>query len=254
MANHPLDSAFSSLSDPTRRDILQRLLHGERSVNELAEAYDMSLPAVSKHLKVLEAARLIVKERRGRQQIVRLASKNLHDVTDHLLYYESALNKRLDSLEHYLEHKATSNTASKQVVASPTPKQTLVIVHTFANPRRRVWDAYTDPREIPHWWGSGQLKLLECSNDVRVGGVWRFAFRGVGGQDYVMSGRYLEVHQPSRLIYTDGFGEANSSRPEAVVTIDFEELAPDQTKLTKTSVALPATHQLQAAWLKSAQG
>jgi uncharacterized protein YndB with AHSA1/START domain/DNA-binding transcriptional ArsR family regulator len=250
-----LDEIFSSLSDPTRRDMLQRLLGGALSVNQLAEAYDMSLPAVSKHLKVLEAARLITKERRGRQQVVRLADNTFQNATDHLLHYQTVLDKRLDSLGRYLQHEAMARPYDKTPPPRQQPtSQTLVMTHIFNASPQQVWDAYTDPEHISKWWGPPQTTVLGCYNDVRVGGLWRFAFRGAEGQDYVVSGSYQEVKVPERLVYTDGFGEPDSARPEALVTIAFEELPNGQTKLTKTSVAPPTTHQLQAAWLKAAQG
>ena len=70
MSTDPLSLTFAALADPTRRAILARLSQGESSVKELAEPFAMSLPAVSKHLKVLEEAGLVTKRRRGREQLV----------------------------------------------------------------------------------------------------------------------------------------------------------------------------------------
>jgi uncharacterized protein YndB with AHSA1/START domain len=128
------------------------------------------------------------------------------------------------------------------------------LTHIFAVSLHEVWEAYTNPEDISKWWGPKNAKLLNCYNDVRVDGIWRFTFQGAGGQDYVVSGKYQEVEPEKRLVYTDGFGEADSERPEAMVTITFEELENGQTKLTKTAVASQSTHQLQAAWLKSVEG
>lgn len=97
-----LDSVFSSLADPTRRDILQRVTSGELSVNEIAQPYDLSLAAVSKHLKILEKARLIIKRRQGKQQLVSLSPAAFKEAEDYLQSYGIALNQRLDSLEQYL--------------------------------------------------------------------------------------------------------------------------------------------------------
>jgi DNA-binding transcriptional ArsR family regulator len=97
-----LDSVFGSLADPTRRDILRRLTGQELSVSQLAQAYDLTLAAVSKHLKVLEKARLIVKHRQGKQQIVKLAPQTLTEATDYLESYRQMWEVRLDSLEEYL--------------------------------------------------------------------------------------------------------------------------------------------------------
>lgn len=98
-----LDSVFGSLADPTRRDILRRLTGQELSVGQLAQPYDhLTLAAVSKHLKVLEKARLIIKRRRGKQQIVQLAPQTLTEAADYLEAYRQMWESRLDVLEEYL--------------------------------------------------------------------------------------------------------------------------------------------------------
>ena len=97
-----LDSVFSSLADPTRRDILGRVAEEELSVNSIAERYDITLAAVSKHLKILEKAQLIIKHRRGKQQFVMLSPAAFRDATEYLQQYELQLNQRLDALEMYI--------------------------------------------------------------------------------------------------------------------------------------------------------
>jgi DNA-binding transcriptional ArsR family regulator len=105
MVEYPmnLDLIFSSLADPTRRDIFQRVTGSELSVNEIALHYKMSLAAVSKHLKILEQAKLIIKHRKGRQQLVKAAPSTLKSVQDYLSQYEQLWNERFDSLEDYLK-------------------------------------------------------------------------------------------------------------------------------------------------------
>lgn len=84
MVEYTLDTIFSSLADPIRRDILQRVGENELSVNEIALPYDVSLAAVSKHLKILEQAKLVIKRRRGKQQLVRANLDGLTDATEFL--------------------------------------------------------------------------------------------------------------------------------------------------------------------------
>jgi DNA-binding transcriptional ArsR family regulator len=98
-----LDSVFSSLADPTRRDILRRISNQELSVGEIAQPYDLTFAAVSKHLKVLEKAKLIIKRRRGKAQIVQLAPQALADADQYLEFYRQFWEERLDSLEDYLK-------------------------------------------------------------------------------------------------------------------------------------------------------
>ena len=97
-----LSATFSALADPTRRAILARLALGETSVSELAEPFDMSLPAVSKHLKVLERAGLITRGREAQWRPCRLEPKALKGVDDWLESYRRLWNERLDRLDVYL--------------------------------------------------------------------------------------------------------------------------------------------------------
>lgn len=99
-----LDNVFGALADPTRRDILRRVSLRELSVGELAHPYEMSLAAVSKHLKILEQAKLIMKRRRGKQHLVRLSPAAMREATEYLQWYRQFMEHRLDSLEEYLEN------------------------------------------------------------------------------------------------------------------------------------------------------
>lgn len=97
-----LSATFAALADPTRRAILARLTLGETSVGDLAEPFDMSLPAVSKHLKVLERAGLIERGREAQRRPCRLAAEPLHEVSDWVATYRRFWEQRLDRLEAYL--------------------------------------------------------------------------------------------------------------------------------------------------------
>jgi DNA-binding transcriptional ArsR family regulator len=100
--NLSLDQVFGSLADPTRRDILRRTALSELSVSEIAAVYDMSLAAVSKHLRILQQAGLVVKRRRGKQQLVQAAPLATSDAREYLDQYAALLNERLDKLEQYI--------------------------------------------------------------------------------------------------------------------------------------------------------
>jgi DNA-binding transcriptional ArsR family regulator len=98
-----LSTTLSALADPTRRAILARLARGEASVKELAEPFDMSLPAVSKHLKVLEKAGLISRGREAQWRPCRLEAEPLRDLAAWLENYRSFWDESLDRLEVYLK-------------------------------------------------------------------------------------------------------------------------------------------------------
>jgi DNA-binding transcriptional ArsR family regulator len=97
-----LSVTFAALADPTRRAILARLADGESSVTELAEPFEMSLPAVTKHLKVLERAGLISRGRQAQWRPCRLEAEPLRDVADWIVQYRKFWDARLDRLEAYL--------------------------------------------------------------------------------------------------------------------------------------------------------
>ena len=98
-----LSSTCAALADPTRRAILARLAAGEASVTELAEPFTMSLPAVSKHLKVLERAGLITRGREAQWRPCRIEAGPLRDAVDWLEHYRRFWDQSLDRLEDYLD-------------------------------------------------------------------------------------------------------------------------------------------------------
>lgn len=98
----PLSSTFAALADPTRRAILTRLAAGESSVTALAEPFAMSLPAVTKHLKVLERAGLITRTRQAQWRPCRLEAKRLREVSAWIEQYRRFWDERIDRLEAYL--------------------------------------------------------------------------------------------------------------------------------------------------------
>lgn len=102
MTTDPLSLTLSALADPTRRAILARLSQGEATVSQLAEPFDMSFPAVSKHLKVLERAGLVEKGREAQFRPRRLKPEPLRDLSTWLESYRQFWDAKLDSLDAYL--------------------------------------------------------------------------------------------------------------------------------------------------------
>ena len=103
MTADPLTSTFAALADPTRRAILARLAAGETSVTELAAPFQMSMPAVSKHLKVLEHAGLISRGRSAQWRPCRLEAAPLRDVAQWLDHYRQFWEQSFDRLDDYLK-------------------------------------------------------------------------------------------------------------------------------------------------------
>ena len=102
MSPRQLDLTFAALSDPTRRAILSRLASGEASVTDLAEPFDMTLPAISKHLKVLQRAGLISQSREAQWRPCRLEAAPLKGASDWIEHYRRYWEESFDQLDEYL--------------------------------------------------------------------------------------------------------------------------------------------------------
>ena len=103
MPTDQLSDTFQALADPTRRALMARLTTGEASVQELAKPFKMSLPAISKHLKVLEKSGLIVRRSQAQQRLCKLQTQPIKDAVDWLEHQRKLWEDRLDRLEDYLQ-------------------------------------------------------------------------------------------------------------------------------------------------------
>ena len=109
-----LDRAFGALADPTRRAMLTKLGHGDTcTVSELAEPFDMSLPAAMKHIAVLENAGLVLREKTGRTEHCRFNPKPMREAMDWLEQTQKFWEKRLDALADFVEAEAAAKSATK---------------------------------------------------------------------------------------------------------------------------------------------
>ncbi len=97
-----LDAVFAALADPTRRAIIERLSRSEARVTEIAEPFDMSLNAVSKHIRVLEASGVVARHRKGRDHILSINTRSLDEVDGWILRTRRYWEERLDAMEHLL--------------------------------------------------------------------------------------------------------------------------------------------------------
>ena len=100
-----LDRSFSALADPTRRDILERLARGPATISELAQPFDISLPGLMKHVRILEQAQLVKTVKQGRARQCQLGSEHLDDAGRWIQTYQRHWERRLDRLGTYLERQ-----------------------------------------------------------------------------------------------------------------------------------------------------
>ena len=117
-----LDATFAALADPTRRAILARLALGEASVNELAQPFEMSQPAISKHLKVLEQAGLISRGRDAQRRPCRLETKPLSEATGWLEHYRALFEARFQRLDDLLEEMKAAQAKHKPARRKPAKR------------------------------------------------------------------------------------------------------------------------------------
>jgi DNA-binding transcriptional ArsR family regulator len=117
-----LSTTFAALADPTRRAILARLVSGECSVTELAEPFDMSMPAVSKHLRVLERAGLIARGREAQWRPCRIEAGPLKEVAEWAERYRHIWEQRLDRLDAYLQELKAKEAKEKRNGRKPRRK------------------------------------------------------------------------------------------------------------------------------------
>ena len=182
----PLDITFAALADGTRRAILARLALGEASVNELAAPFRLSQPTISKHLKVLERAGLISQERSAQRRLRRLVAKPLEYATEWLNGYRNPGTLQL---------------------TTPTDRE-ITFRRVFAAPRRRVFDAFTQPDLLRQWFfGAPGGSLAVCEVALKVGDSFRYVWRSPSGSEIGMSGRCLEFVRPIRIIATEKFDQ-----------------------------------------------
>lgn len=113
MSMDHLSSTFSALADPTRRAILSRLALGEATVTELAEPFAISLPAVSKHLKVLEKAGLVVRETKAQWRPRRLEAAPLKEISEWIERYRQFWEQSFDRLDEYLRQMQANQNVEK---------------------------------------------------------------------------------------------------------------------------------------------
>lgn len=113
MSNDPLSEVFAALADPTRRAILARLALGEATVKDLAEPFQMSAPAVTKHLKVLQRAGLISQSRQAQWRPCKLEAKPLQDASDWIAQYRQFWEESFDRMEDYLKELQSTEAKTK---------------------------------------------------------------------------------------------------------------------------------------------
>jgi uncharacterized protein YndB with AHSA1/START domain/DNA-binding transcriptional ArsR family regulator len=235
MPTDRLTATFAALADPTRRAILARLALGESSVNELAKPFAMSLPAVSKHLKVLERSGLITCGRCAQWRPCRLRARPLREASEWVGGYrrfweESFRPSRV--LHHRTKENGKSPYPKKNKNQEPESDREIVISRIVDAPRELVWRAMTDPKHVVNWWGPRGFTTTIQEMDVRLGGTWKHVMHGPDGIDYPNRSTFTEVVMPERIVFSHGGSKKGGATAIFVATWTFETVEVGKARVT----------------------
>ncbi|MGI5486820.1 metalloregulator ArsR/SmtB family transcription factor [Microtetraspora malaysiensis] len=203
MVNDP----FRAVAHPIRRRMIERLGNGPATVGEVTSDLGVSKPTITKHLKILEEAGIIVRHVVGRTHRLALNPAALIDAVNWVDRQRALWERMFDTVEEHLANKEQTNVTD---TAMPT---TVRIERTYQAPADVVFDAWTNPEVIKKWWHAGpDWDTVEAQVDLRVGGHLRVVMRDTEGAEYTGTATYTVVERPSRLgwIWHGEEGEAGT--------------------------------------------
>ena len=213
LSDAEVDRLFHALADATRRDILQRCIGGEPSVSRLADGYPMSFAAVQKHVAVLERAGLVVKERRGREQLVRTDGDAVVGRGG------CSTSSRPPGAGAWSGWPNCSPTCPRRTprmtlvsVEKDVDRLTLTLVAEFDAPIDRVWELWADPRQLERWWGPPSHPATVEKHHLRVDGEVGYYMTGPDGERSHGWWRVTSLDPPASLDFTDGFAHRTGPR------------------------------------------
>lgn len=192
---------FNAVAEPRRREILDVLADGERSVTELVRRLGLAQPQVSKHLRVLRAVGAVSARTDGRQRRYRVDGYALRPIHDWVARHE-----------HWWG------------------EMDIPIVRELDAPPDLVYRAWTTPDLLREWWSAGIGDMTTADLDLRVGGAWRYAMRTRDGTEAAFHGEYREVVPGERLVFTEVYEDRPDA--EALTTVTFGEAAAGRTTLS----------------------
>ena len=233
------DVVFAALADPTRRSIVRRLADGEATVLELAEPFPISLPAISRHLKVLEQAGLISRGRDGQRRPCRLRPEPLVEIAacgpstpgppgSSASTAWTHICAAAPPERHPNPHRRTVSNPDATTWALD---REVVLVRVLDAPRHAVFRAWTDAESFCEWFGPDGFTCVVDQMDVRPGGRMRFEMTAPDGTAYPGRFDYLEVVADTRLVMDHGADE-DDDPGRFRMTVTFDEQADGKTVLT----------------------
>lgn len=198
-----LDRKFHALADRTRRSILLMVLPAPKTVSEISAAFSISMPAISKHLRVLEEAGLIARKREGRTHFIRGVADALGEVSVLVRYYETFWKGTLNSLANYMEETMSDVVRVSKLIKAPVEK---------------VFSAWTDPVSMAKWFTPMPDMSVRVEGAVTVGGKYKIVMVMPDGSEYDHFGEYQEITENKKVKFSWMSGEVSGS----TVTVSFE--------------------------------
>ncbi len=222
--NRILTEIFKAVSDTTRRSLLTQLCQqGATRVTDLAEHYEMSLNAISKHLKVLEKAGLVTRRTIGRTHLIEANLKRIALMEGWLNELKSIWELRLERLDEIMKTEVLK-----------MAELSVNINRTIHAPIEKVFDAWLNPELLSKFMkGMPDKTDTDVEIDAREGGRFTFVMH-VGDDKFSHTGTYVEISRPDRLVFT--WASRHSVVDNSTVTLDFTKLAEDRTNVSLTHV------------------
>jgi len=211
----PLDDTFRALADRTRRRIIDLLKDGPKNVTTLASYFQISLPAISRHLKILEKASILERTRRGRVHVMSLRGKPLLDAAEWIDSYRTFWEGNLDSLETYILNQQRKEQGMATEIQNDI---SLEVKRQIQAPVATVYGAWSNA--IAGWFGPESCEVLEADFTPRVGESYFIKVKEATMGDMTVQGEFKEVVTNERLVFTWSWV---GDEDESLVTVAFSE-------------------------------
>lgn len=221
---------FQAIADPTRREILGMIVSNPMTPNALAENFDFSRQAISKHIKILVECDLLKKEKQGREILYTLEVGKMKEIDQWLEQFRQHWENRFDQLDDVFIKTKKSIKMKKDLKMNFTVNKetkSVDVEREFAAPKELVWKAWTTPEILDQWWAPKPWKAETKSMDFRTGGKWVYAMVGPEGEKHWAVAEYLSIDPESNFKGLDSFCDEdeviNPEMPQAKWDVSFTE-------------------------------
>lgn len=196
---------FQAIADPVRREIIGLLAKETLTVNAVAEQFDMTRPAISKHLKILNECGVINITKSGRERYCEIQARNLVPAFMWLDQFKNLWEDRFDALEEYLIQLQTNNKTMSMSTMDAAKDRTLTLERTFSAPLKLVWEAWSNPDHIAKWWGPKGMEVEVLEHDFKEGGNWKYKMAMPNGAEFITEGQYSEISPMEKIVSSADF-------------------------------------------------